>query len=286
MVAGPCIAGAAGRILRSSGPISGARSWHVDVPGRRAGVVDEVSCAPEGICLAFTPDQVWVLTYPSAGGSSDWRPAAPIREFRISSACTGPRFCVAGGTTGIVYTSTNAGARHSTWQNFNLNTAIPGYDSGIDAIACPATALCLIGGSTGVLYRSTDAVATSPTWESAIEAQGPIAAISCPGVTFCAAGTGDGDILWSEDPARSSPTWGSALVAGTAGISAISCPGVALCVAAATDGRVIWSTDPDGGLSAWHSLPVDSSALQSIACPTVDACVAVDFDGRLVTGVA
>ncbi len=280
-----CLAGeSSGSLLAATLVGRSLSSWRVVRRGV-GGAAEAVACAPSALCIAVYAEAVAASPQPFHPGSAWRRTPLPV-GFRASASCPTSSLCLIGGSGGIIYSSRDPLSRSARWSAFNLNTAIPGYDSGIDSLTCPSKDLCLAGGSPGVMYWTRDPGADPPTWQAAIEADSPIDALSCPSAGFCVAGTSHGRLLWSTDPASLDPLWRSRELRGKEPISSLSCPSTSSCTLGSAGGPLIWSPKqgPDGALS--HMKHPDPSEATSLACPSVRLCLEIDFEGRLVIGSA
>jgi hypothetical protein len=268
----------------------------------REGVLDAVSCASAGSCVAVDGNGNAVRD----GTVSDIDPIAGILT---SVSCPVVSFCAAVDTNGYALTWNGTSWTMPVW-----SAASPADRRGpLTSVSCVSSSWCLAvdengyamrfdgtswsapalidpaGQLTGVSCASASACVAVDAHGNALVLDGarwfpvpvgagrPLTGVSCPSPSFCALSGVAGAYTLVGDAANGGGL--RTLVAG--GLTSVSCASARACVAVGGSGDVVrWN----GGVR-W-SAPViadrDGGGLTGVSCPRSGACTAVDFAGRLI----
>lgn len=241
------------RVLISTHPARGARSWRI-APGGRAGHLDNVwslSCPTSRLCVGVAGHYVVSSTRPERGGDS-WRqalvnPNAPADAID----CPSPRSCVAVTLDGQVVTSTDPTGR-TVWRAVRLQRHLKGSPVAA-SVSCASTTRCVVTDGTGNTFSTTDLNAARVRWQRARLGPSRLPGrptlsllVSCTTTDVCAAARDDGSVWASPTPPRSSGRrrWTRVALNGPVaapidGLMSIACVRGQLCVATDADGHAL-----------------------------------------------
>ncbi len=214
-----------------------------------------ISPSGDGILLATVDGHNWIPTA-----------SAPAPTAFISVACaSGGAICIAGGTIGALFLSTDAGQK---WRE--LDSAVTRYN--FEAVSCRNRAFCVAVGynpeQTALLVALTRNGGS--TWSMThIPGDESLTAVSCASSSVCVAVGLNANVLTTRDGGA---TWklneldsGSVLNM----FVGVSCPSDSVCYAATQGGLVFKSTD--GGLG-WVKETDLGIQLRGLDCPGTDVC--------------
>jgi hypothetical protein len=199
--------GAAGRVLTSTDPLSGA--WQVTQLGDPLDLRG-VSCGTPTLCVAVARGgRIFASTEPT-GGASAWRQVGtPGGAGDLEGVdCVSSLLCVAGNLTGNVLTSTDPDSPASSWREANAGSLVQ-----ITDVSCPTAGHCVAVDNNGSVLTSADPTGGPGSWhfENLIpfypteerEGQPPrnaLFGVSCASISLCALVGADGHIFTSTDP--------------------------------------------------------------------------------------
>jgi hypothetical protein len=266
-----------GDILTATEPRGGKSAWtpaHVST-----GLIEHVSCASWGLCVALDGNEVITSTEPT-GGASTWTSRVIAGAESIDGAsCPAAGLCVLADSGSAVVTSAEPTGAASAWTVTKLEVG----SSALQGVSCVSEDLCVAVDDAGNVVTSTDPAAGSGTWTSAhVDGSGGLDGVSCPSAGLCVAVDEAGDIVTSTEPARGAGAWHVADVDGTRAFRGVSCASVKLCVAIDSAGDIETSTDPTGGVGAWSFVRL-YPGLTGVSCPSEHLCVLTAAEGYIIT---
>jgi len=278
---------AAGRILTSTNPTSGAGAWSSSLVDPNGGGIFNLACASSSACVAFdNKGSVLTTTNPSAGGSTWSAPSTSADPNGISAlACPSAGVCVATDSSGNVLTSSTPPFTAASW---SAPASIPGAND-ISALTCPSSTSCIALDTSGHVYTSTSPPFSAATWSRSASSidPSPIYLLACPTSSTCIGIDSQGRVLTAAAP-FSGPNWSapsSSSIDAANTIQQLVCPTSSLCVAADDDGNVLTSTTPTFGTSAWTTSAVDPlRIITGLACSPNTFCVIGDDAGNVLAG--
>jgi hypothetical protein len=265
-----------GDVLTSTDPTGGASAWsNAHVSG---GLIEHVSCASWGLCVALNGNEVITSTEPT-GGSGAWTSTrletAPALD---GASCPAANLCVLADSSSGVVTSTEPTHDAGTW---TITPVEVGY-SVLQGVSCASVEMCVWVDDAGNVVTSVDPAGGSGAWVGSHVDAHALNSVSCPSTGFCVAVDDAGDVLSSTDPTAGAGAWSIANVDGAIPLNEVSCASVHLCVAIDREGDVVSSNDPTGGASAWSVAQVGDSSLDGVSCPSEGLCVLAD-GGDVIT---
>lgn len=268
-------------------------SWSEPAEIDHEGVILEVTCPSETLCVAINENgEVFHSTNPTGGAAAWSGPVAlaqrPVRSTgfqyieETSVTCASATLCVAFDRRGNVVTSTNPTGNASAW---SAQAWVDGANAVFD-ISCTPSALCVAVGETGSIVTSTTAKAKASAWTGPTTVDGThgIYGVSCIGTGPCIAVDAAGNAITASNPTGGAGAWAVAHIDSTtegfgkqSALEDVSCPSASLCVAADNDGNIVTSTNPTGGAGEWATPVKVASAfggLIGVTCPSTTLCVA------------
>lgn len=232
----------AGRLVVSTAPARGARTWRVE---RLAAAVNPnaIACPNPALCVAVEADGNVVSSSDPLRAPGTWHVAhvdssqsAIGKAQLLGISCPSTALCVAVDDAGNIVSSTNPTGGPSAWKLVHVFSASLGRAN----VSCPSVRAC-VAASGGRILTSTDPSGGRSAWRVTSVAVDDLAsAISCPSAAMCVANSaGGGGIVTSSSLAGGSGTWAHRQVDGTNTVDVISCPSVTLCVIADEDGDIV-----------------------------------------------
>lgn len=271
-----------GDILTATDPTGGESAWtavHIS-----AGLVEHVSCASWGLCLALDGHEVITSMEPTKG-SQAWTSTAIETTNRYggyesleSAACPAAGVCVLTDSGSAMVTSTEPTKGASAWTVSNLEVGF----SGLQGVSCAAAGLCVAVDDAGNVVASTDPTGGAGVWSEAHVDDHELDGVSCPSTGLCVAVDDAGDVLTSADPTGGAGAWSVVDVDATRRLTGVSCPSVSLCVAIDSEGYIVTSADPTGGAGAWSFVRL-YPGLSGVSCPSEHLCVLTAAEGYIIT---
>ena len=258
-----CFAGGAQTTYETD---DGGRSWVLE--STPSATFLGIACSDQTHCTqtATSPSGDAILLATVNG--RDWIPtaSAPSPIAFIGLGCeSGGALCIAGGTIGALFMSTDAG---KNWKE--LDAAVTRYNFG--AVSCSDGAFCVAVGynpeTTTLLVALTRNGGS--TWSlTHIPGDESLTAVSCASTSVCVAVglnanvaiTQDGGATWKLTEVDSGPVLNMFV--------GVSCPSASVCYAATQGGLVFKSND--GGLS-WVKDADFAIQLRGLDCPGVNVC--------------
>jgi len=289
-----CVIQETGRLLTSTDPTAPKPSWTgVSPPLGKDLQFAGVTCASEGLCIAWSDSNTLDISTDPTGGASAWRQVkldVPSGTVEVSSvACvSGMSRCVVslGNGGGAVFaTTTNAGGGSSAWTvTSRSGLAAP------DDLACPSTVLC-VGTNFDDVETSTDLAAGAASWSSgALPASTPRGfpvTIACPSATLCVTADGDGSIATSSDPAAGAASYAVSPSLDPAGFGTfadtdMTCPTTSTClVPDSSPGLATIALGPPPSATVDTDVG-GTTAITDLDCPAANLCLGVDDGGGIL----
>jgi hypothetical protein len=272
-----------GNVLTSTDPTGGAYAWNSAHVG--GGLIEHVSCASWGLCVALSGHEVITSMEPT-GGPPAWT-STPIEtvnqyggdESLEAASCPTANLCVLVDSGSEVITATNPGGGAGAWTVKPFEVGI----SVLQGVSCASVELCVWVDDAGNVVTSTDPTGGASAWiETHIDAHG-LNGVSCPSAALCVAVDDAGDVVTSTDPTGGAGAWSVADVDGAIPLNGVSCASAKLCVAIDREGGVVSSSDPAGGASAWSVARVGDSSLDGVSCPSEALCVLADGEDAITS---
>jgi hypothetical protein len=267
-----------GNALTSTDPTGGASAWssaHVS-----GGLIEHVSCASWGFCVAMNGSEAITSTEPP-GGAGAWRstPIETVNRSLDAASCPAANLCVLVDSGSEVITATDPVGGAGAW---TIKLVEVGR-SVLQGVSCPSLALCVWIDEAGNVVTSTDPAGGTDAWSEAHVDAHSLTWVSCPSVALCVAVDDAGDVVISKDPTGGAGAWSVADVDGATPLKGVSCASVNLCVAIDREGGVVSSNDPTGGAGAWNVARVGDSSLDGASCPSEALCVLVDGEDAITS---
>ena len=151
------------RILTSTNPTKGRRSWTLGVVGS-FGFIADIACPTTSLCVATGGDNGLDGFYTStdpAGGAATWSFSETDLGSLISGvSCASVSLCVAVDQSGDVFTSTDPAGGSGTW---SFGTIDPD-GSDLTGVSCPSARLCVAVDLDGAIFASTNPAGGPTTW--------------------------------------------------------------------------------------------------------------------------
>jgi hypothetical protein len=272
-----------GDILTATEPTGGKNAWTAaSVDG--SGLIEYVSCASSGLCVALDDNEV-ITSIEPAGGASAWTPASISTSNKYggdpsldAAACPSLGLCVLGDDGSAVVSATEPTKDASAWTVSNLEIG----SNALQGVSCVSEDLCVGVDNAGNVVTSTDPAAGPGTWTSAhVDGHG-LSGVSCPSAGLCVAVDEAGDVVTSTDPTGGAGVWSVDNVDGTIRLRGISCASASLCVAIDSEGDIVTSADPTGGIGAWTVVRL-YPGLSGVSCPSEQLCVLTASEGYVIT---
>jgi hypothetical protein len=265
-----------GDLLTSTDPTGGANAWsaaHVS-----GGLIEHVSCASWGLCVAMTGNEVITSTQPT-GGAGAWT-STPIEtvnryggdESLQGASCPAAGLCVLVDSGSEVITAANPVGGAAAW----TITPVEVGHSDLQGVSCASLELCVWVDDAGNVVTSVDPGGGSGAWVGRHIDAHALNGVSCPSTGLCVAVDDAGDVLTSTDPTGGAGAWSIANVDGAIPLNEVSCASVHLCVAIDREGGVVSSNDPTGGPGAWGVAQVGDASLDGVSCPSEGLCALAD----------
>lgn len=244
--------GPATRILISTAPRTGARSWHAE----RVGVekfANKIACPSTTLCVVTENNGNLLTSTDPTGGAGTWQEAHVDGAQSIYGgvadlegvACPSVSVCVAVDDGGNVLTSTDPAGGSSAWKlahvvNPNGRDAI-----GNASVSCPSASACAAVEDATILTSDNPTGGSAAWMVSSVQAT-EVAPISCPSVSFCVAahGYGAGAVISSDAPVGAAQRWRASHIDGTNDIYVTSCPSTTLCILGDSEGNVLVGSTP------------------------------------------
>jgi hypothetical protein len=180
--------------------------------------------------------------------------------------------CVAAGSTGQLFTSTDPAGGAQAW---TAATIVPPPAIGPSAVSCPSTSLCVA--SQVQIYTSTNPTGGASAWTST--ALGGTASyvndLNCPSTNLCVATRLDGSVAVSTNPSGGTGAWSASAIDSNRSLNAVFCSAQPECFITDSSRTVFTSADPTGPASAW-TVSTSTPPFESGTCPTTTFCVSVD----------
>ena len=271
-----------GNILTATDPTGGKSAWtaaHVST-----GLVEHVSCASWGLCVALDGHEVITSMEPTKG-SQAWTSTAIETTNRYggyesleSVACPAAGVCVLTDSGSAVVTSTEPTKGASAWTVSNLEVGF----SSLQGVSCAAAGLCVAVDDAGNVVTSTNPTGGAGAWSEAHVDGHELDGVSCPSAGLCVAVDNDGDVLTSTDPTDGAGAWSVVDVDMTRRLKSVSCPSVSLCVAIDSEGDIVTSADPTGRAGAWSFVRL-YPGLSGVSCASEHLCVLTAAEGYIIT---
>lgn len=267
-----------GDVVTSTEP---AGTWKLT---RLAHPVFDVSCAPEGLCVATDGSGDVLTSTNPTGGKSAWRTRRVRRAdgFRGLS-CPTNRFCVGVDASGNVVSSTDPRGGPRAWRTTTR------VSRNLSIASCPNPRFCVIAGQNGIVASSTDPTGGARAWRVVHVHNGAnyLDDISCPTRRLCVTVGYLPEVITSTDPTGGANAWKITHLEGANyPLLGVSCASPRLCAAIDSGGEVLTSTHPTEGASAWGFTGISIGApkppaagLTAVSCASVVLCVLGDSQG-------
>jgi hypothetical protein len=258
-----------GNVLVSTDPTGGAGTWSSAHVGN--GLIEHVTCASWGFCVAMDGSEVITSTEPT-GGAGAWTSTMIGGSSSLDGAsCPAVDLCVLTDSSSVI-TSTEPTRGADAWTIAPVEVG----SSSLQGVSCASVELCVWVDDAGNVVTSTDPSGGASAWiETHLDAHG-LNGVSCPSTSLCVAVDNAGDVVTSTDPTGGAGAWSIADVDGAIPLKGVSCASVNLCVAIDRQGGVVSSNDPTGGAGAWSVAQVGDSSLDGVSCPSEALCVLTD----------
>jgi hypothetical protein len=228
-------------------------------------LLEALSCAPSGFCLAFGESGDGVAT--TGGGWYSIPSAGDVVPYNVS--CVSQSFCVAVRLDGdaVIYDGSSWGTP--------VGLAAPAQLTGV---SCSSSTFCVATDSAGAAFTYDGGGWSAPTTIDSAGSSGNLDShVSCASATLCVAVANDGNAEVYDGTSWSAPR----AVITSGALASVSCaPGTSFCAVVDSSGEV------DAYRSgAWSGPAVidPGSSLTSVSCASSTTCVAVDTDGRALT---
>jgi len=226
-------------------------------------------CADETHCLQSgnTPIGDAILLATSDGGAS-WSTTLHVQypvNFVIGVGCATGLACIAGGSLGVLFRSTDGG---QTWSE--LDSAVT--RNNFAAISCAGDRFCVaVGGSTdaATLFIAVTHDGGSTWTLPRVPVDDSLTAVSCYSTTVCMAVGLNANVVTTTDGGA---TWRVTNVQTGTNLNmfvGVSCPSKSTCFAA-TLGGLVFRTD-DGGRT-WMKRATFGFQFRGLDCPTASVC--------------
>lgn len=238
--------------------------------------------SPAGGSLHSTaPQPTWTVSTIGPGGQGS--------GYLTSAACATSTLCVAGYTTGSLYSSAEAAG--GTWR---ITAASNVPTVAITALSCASPSLCVGANSGGDVIWSTRPNGYGvqpPVWVGAyVDARSAVTGLACPTTSLCVAVDSAGNILTSVNPTGGAAAWPllhAAALSPRDHLAAVACAGIRLCIAAVngTHGSLLATTDPTGGAATWRRVRLPAAwniqSLDAVSCFS-GGCLAANAAGDIL----
>jgi len=231
-----------------------------------------ISCADESHCLQSgnTPvgDAILLAT---ADGGSTWTTTLHVQypvNFINTIGCTTGLVCVAGGSLGVLYLSSDGGLNWS-----ELDTAFT--RNNFAAISCSGGSFCVaVGGSTdaATLFIAVTHDGGASWALPTVLVDDSLTGVSCPSTQVCVAVGLNANVASTTDGGA---TWHVTNVSTGTNLNmfvGVSCPSTLICYAATQGGLLFRSTDGGRSWAKRSSFPFNFRGLD---CPTTTVCYVV-----------
>ena len=246
----------------------GGRSWAGQ--STPTATSQAIACSDQTHCTQTAASPSGDATLLTTVDGRDWIPAASVPApvaFLAVGCARAAGVCIAGGKTGALFLSTDAGQK---WTE--LDSAVTRYN--FDAVSCHGGVFCTAVGynpqTTTLLVALTRDGGS--TWSlPRISGDESLTAVSCPSTTVCVAVGLNAKVVTTHDGGS---TWSLTEVDSGSVLNmfvAISCPSDSICYAATQHGLVFKSND--GGLT-WLKETDFGIFLRGLDCPSVNVCYA------------
>ena len=230
-------------------------------------LLEGLSCAPTGFCMALDEDGEGVAT-----SGDGWKSIPSTGDgVPYSVSCTSASFCVAVGLNGdaVIYDG-------SSW---GMPVRLVDAPDQMGSVSCTSSAFCVATDVDGRAMTYNGSSWSAPeTIDPAGSSQNINSRVSCASSSFCVALATDGNAEVYNGASWSPP---SSVSAGNLSSVSVSC---------ATATSFCGVTDSNGEAYTYQSgiwsepITVDSgSSLSSVSCSSTTSCVAIDTAGRALT---
>ncbi|MEA2213189.1 MAG: hypothetical protein QOF83_3137 [Solirubrobacteraceae bacterium] len=297
-----CVAGdAAGNLITSTHPTSGASAWTVAEQVDPSTRINAVSCSSTSLCVAAGNDGAIIHSRNPTGGTSAWKLTTGV--FRSGNAltslsCATKKLCFGVDKRGQVIYSRNPTGSARTWKFAHILTYSKDW---LVSIKCPTTSECVALDRRGhTVLHSTKPTGGKKAWRlttlntRATDSSFPTIACASRSLCVIAGGQGSGQtpfIATSTHPTGGSSAWriGRPPKAIT-NLVTVSCPTTKFCaVGGRTFGtEIAYSTRPSAGaktykagLTAPTSPPSGYPGVDGLSCASASQCVFFAANGQV-----
>jgi hypothetical protein len=240
---------------------------------RRASIVAVLVAGSAAVALASPA---------GASAALNWSGRAKLGSSELLSIqCPSSGVCLAGGTHGELFTSTNPGGGESSWKK----VVLPGsQDLDVTGIACLSDHSCTVVGSnrrgSGFIAQSSSPAGGADKW-TVYGVNAAIVSVACPDDKLCVGIANGGKVVTWSDLTKSPPQ--ITTIDPQRNIRTVTCTSASFCIAGDFEGEVLWSSNPTGGADAWQIVRIDfQGGITQISCPTSKFCVAADDSGHVI----
>jgi hypothetical protein len=242
--------------------------------GRRRASIAAVLVAASAVGALASPA--------GASAALNWSGRAKLGSSELLSIeCPSAGLCLAGGTHGDLFSSTNPTGGESSWKK----VVLPGAENlDVMGIACLSAQSCTAVGSdrrgSGFIAQSSNPTGGADRW-TVYKVNAAILSVACPDDKLCVGVANGGKVVTWSDLTKSPPQ--ITTIDPQRNIRTVTCTSASFCILGDFEGEVLWSSNPTGGADAWNIVRIDfQGGITQISCPTSKFCVAADDSGHVI----